>query len=690
LKKSPRSGKITPALDGRERTNYLSEIHLMPDDETDMDTGKDKPGAGAPAGEKATPDRHGLRLHGGEGDGRSRRPLTIVLLVIFSISAMGLVIVLNLKVVRDFFQGEGVFWVLRVGLMLMLAAIIIAVVVREVSNLRYVERVLDSTVDANRRLRLLMEASREVGSTLDLQEILEKVLSYTSNVTGADIGAVYLWDKAGDVLRLAVVKGVDESKVMFKALPMRKGLVGEAASRREMVVQDSTESIDERDNVFFGAAEPNSQVLVPLVARGKFLGMLVAANAREHSYSDEEKRLLDGLGELASLAITNAELYRIARKSLDALSRERGVTDSVLDEMVAGVITADSRGRIGVFNREDQRLTGYTFGEKTQVLLRPETSLDQNPLGPLEHGMLEVLENPALVREGDAIILKTDRSLLSVSYRIYPLMNGPEVIGTACVFMEAKGTGEAAGRRGGTVDYQILLRSLGARIERVYTFPLSRVIERLRSMTIDDWSRAREDVIATLEAGYSTLLGLLEDLEQYLNCTTTREWDTPAEYDLTETTAEVVREVLASPDAEGVLVSVKLSGLPPVFGFERMIRTALEQVIENACIAASMGDKKVVVTGSDEGGFVRLEVSDTGPGLSAETREFMFMPFFTVWEGRSGLGLSMVKRVMQRLGGRVGVADATGGALFFLEFPTAPGRTAESNGDESAADAASG
>jgi signal transduction histidine kinase len=690
----------------------------MPDDETNTDTGKDLHDAGGKSGgeaeEPARADKTLVKQAPEEGTTpsagdvakaapgllepdefevpRLRRvtPLTIVLLVIFALSAMGLVTVLNLKVVRDYFQGEGVFWVLRVGLMLMLAAIIVAVIVREVANLQYVEGVLENMIDANKRLKLLMEAGRDIGSTLDLGEILLRVLAYASDVTGADIGAVYLWDKAEDVLRLAVVEGVDESKVMFKELPMRRGLVGEAASRREMVVLDSTESIDERDNVFFGAAEPHSHALVPLVARGKFLGMLVAANSREHSYSEEEKRLLDGLAELASLSITNAELYRIARKSLDALSRERGVTDSVLDEMVAGVITADAKGRIGIFNREAQRVTGYTFAEKTQALLRPETSLDQNPLGPLEHGMLEVLENPTLVREGDALIMKTDRSLLSVSYRIYPLMNGPEVIGAACVFMEARGSGDEPARKGGSVDFHVLLRSLGGRIEKVYTFPLSRVIERLRGMTTDDWAKAREDVIATLEAGYSTLLGLLEDLEQYLNCTTTREWDTPAEYDLTDMTAEVVRDVLASPDAEGVLVSVKMSGLPPVYGFERMIRTALEQVIENACIAASIGEKRVVVTGSDEGGFVRLEVADTGPGLSAETREFMYMPFFTMWEGRSGLGLSMVKRVMQRLGGRVGVAEGKGGALFFLEFPKSPGRTAEDTGDESAADAASG
>ena len=98
-----------------------------------------------------------------------------------------------------------------------------------------------------------------------------------------------------------------------------------------------------------------SLVMVPLVARGKFLGMLVAGNLEEHAYTTDEKRLLDGLGELASMAITNAELYRIARKTLDALSRERGVAGSVLEEMVA----ARKGGFITVWADDIAMLAGF-------------------------------------------------------------------------------------------------------------------------------------------------------------------------------------------------------------------------------------------------------------------------------------------------------------------------------------------
>jgi signal transduction histidine kinase/putative methionine-R-sulfoxide reductase with GAF domain len=617
---------------------------------------------------------------------RHATPTTVVLVGISVLCAIALIIVFSLESVRVYLEGKGLLWILPVGMALVFGVLIVIVVVREMSNLQYVEGLLEDMVEANKRLRLLLEAGRDIGSTLELQLILETVIDYTAAATGSSIGAVYLWEKSEDVLRLAVSRGVDENKMMFKELPMKQGLLGRVAGDRQMVAIDDTSTIDERDNVFFGAADPLSMVLVPLVARGRLIGMLVAASEEPHAYAMDEKRLLDGLGELASLSITNAELYRIARRSLDALSRERGVKDSVLEEMVAGVITADSKGRIAVFNREAQRLTGYTFAEMTQARLRPEASLDQNPLGPLEHGLLEVLDNPSLVREGDALLLKSDKALLPVSYRIYPLVSGPEVIGAACVFMEAR---MAEGSRKEPVDYQVLLRSLGARIERVYTHPLSRVIERMRSMDIDDWSRAREDIIKTLRAGHSTLLGLLEDLEQYLNCTTTREWDTPGECDLAAMTQEVVREAVGAASAEGVTVSVKMAGLKPAFGYERMVRSALEQVIQNACIAAFEGDKRVTVIGRNESSRVVVEVADTGPGFSSEASEFMFMPFYTAWEGRSGLGLSLVKRVMSRLGGKVSAKDSPQGATFTLEFPTSPGLELDA-GDESAAGAVGG
>jgi signal transduction histidine kinase len=631
-----------------------------------------KAGAGAPGTDDVNrPRRPGWRI---ADKLTTSGPFRALVIAVFAISLIALIVILTMHFTSGYFSGQSFFWAILAGALLLLSAAGVYVVLKQKMNVLSVSGMLERREQANRRLALLLEAGRELGSSLDSDDILTKTLEYTVGGTGADLGAVFLADRQAGTLDLAKSDGVDEQKMMFKQLPIGKGLIGEAAAARRMLVIDDTASIDDRDNVFYGAATARSQVIVPLVSREKFNGMLLVARKHPHRYSEEEKALLRGLAELASLAITNAQLYRIARRSLDVAAQQRGFADSVLDQMVAGVMTADRNGRVAVFNEEAQRLTGYAYAERTQMMLRPELSIDINPLGPLEQGMLDVLTDPTQLREGDALIMKKDGSILPVSFRVYPLQDGVEVIGSAAVFMESRSGSKEFARE--DMDYQVLLRSLGARIERLYTHPLSRVLDKVKGMDVDSWSRSRNDVTKILDAGSAALMGLLEDVEQYLNCITTREWDTKEEHGLQSMINEVVDNLVRSGLYEGVVVLVNLPRLPGVFGYGRLIKTALEEVIENAMVASRESGKKVEVTGREVNGMVRIEVRDSGPGIPQVEKDAMFRPFFTAREGTSGLGLSIVERVMERVGGSIGVTEAAEGALFFLEFPKVKGRLA--------------
>lgn len=73
-------------------------------------------------------------------------------------------------------------------------------------------------------------------------------------------------------------------------------------------------------------------------------------------------------------------------------------------------------------------------------------------------------------------------------------------------------------------------------------------------------------------------------------------------------------------------------------------------------------------------GRVAFEVSDNGPGISAEVRERIFTPFFTMREGGTGLGLALVQRVVQEHKGTVSVDSVVGrGTTFRVELPVAEG-----------------
>lgn len=660
----------------------------MPDEETSENGssrahGESREGGRAPGGSGAGSGPPGSREDTSEPDEElfavgplSRLPrtnaVTVTIVILFVLSATALMGVLNLQFFREYLEGEAVFWVLRGGLLVMITSIIVYFVVRERSSVRNAEELVARTTESNRLLRLLLLAERDIGSSLELEETLEQLLSYVFRLTGSEMGAVYLWDRSTGELKLAAVRGVDRGDMTLTTIPAGEGPAGLSAGDREPRIIDDASSLEGADNIFSGAASPSSVVMTPLVAGEKAVGVLAAGADRTHAYTAEHERMMRGLAELAGISITNSELYRIARKSLKAVARQREFIGLVLDEMVAGVMTSDGRGGITVFNKEAQRLTGYTREEIPRVDARPGLTLEQRPLAPLETGIHQVLNDPGRVSEGEAFILKKDGALLPVSYRIKALHEGQSVAGATAVFMEAK-QAPLGPPHGDDAGYQSLLRSLGSRIEMLHIRQLERAVSRLREMDAEEWPHGREEIARALEGGSATLASLLEDAEQYLNCVTAREWDSPTECDLEAVAAGVVEHVLRIPEAEGVMVSVRLAGVPAAFGLERMIKSAMEQVVENACLAAADGGRQVEISGGEAGGFLRVEVADTGPGVRDEVREMVFQPFFSSRDGHSGLGLPIAKRVMESMGGRVTLARSPKGALFLLDFPLAPG-----------------
>ncbi|MBN1289011.1 MAG: GAF domain-containing protein [Actinobacteria bacterium] len=594
---------------------------------------------------------------------------TIILVVIFIASSIALLGVINLSIVREYFGGEAFLWVLRAGLGIMILTFVIYLVYGEMTHLRHLKKAIMEIEEKNRSLGVLLDAGRVIGSTLMLDHVLTRFLGFCLAETGADYGALYVVGEEHGVLELNTGEGFELDKMAVRRVEPGRGAVGDAASLKRNTSRVEKLELDDENNAFRGAVELLSQFIMPIMAGDEVVGVVALGNSERHFYSDEEAMLLKGLGEFAGLSIINANLYEKVSDSLEELARQRGITDMMLENMMAGVIIADREGRIEVFNNEVQRLTGYKAKDILGGTLMPELTLEENPFGPLEQGMMEVLKNALMIKEGEAVVLKKDKTLLPIDYRIYPLTNEEEVVGVVAVIAETKGFARDSSRRG-EVDYTIMLRSLGARIERLYAYPVSRAIEGINTMRAEDFPNYRDEIVGELKEGSAALLGLLEDVEQYLTCVSVREWDTQVAVEPAELAGEAVERIIRSTEAEGVVILINLNDLPPVFGYRKMMRTALEEVIENAVMSAVDSDKKVQVTGVHVGDFVRIGVRDKGQGIKNLNHRYLYLPFFTTREGRSGLGLAIVKRIMQHLGGRFGVEEMDEGVVFFLEFPT--------------------
>ena len=73
--------------------------------------------------------------------------------------------------------------------------------------------------------------------------------------------------------------------------------------------------------------------------------------------------------------------------------------------------------------------------------------------------------------------------------------------------------------------------------------------------------------------------------------------------------------------------------------------------------------------------MIRFWVRDNGPGLTAEEQDLLFTEFTRLHQSRiegHGLGLSIVQRIVEKLGGQVGVDSVVGqGSLFYFTLPAA-------------------
>ncbi|HEX7899706.1 MAG TPA: ATP-binding protein [Planctomycetota bacterium] len=106
--------------------------------------------------------------------------------------------------------------------------------------------------------------------------------------------------------------------------------------------------------------------------------------------------------------------------------------------------------------------------------------------------------------------------------------------------------------------------------------------------------------------------------------------------------------------------------LPPVEVDVALFRQSLLNLLVNALQAMPDGGE-ITVRSVEDGPYVKVEVSDTGPGIPPENLERIFTLYFSTKPGGTGLGLAMVKKIIEEHGGAVEVRSEPGkGATFTL------------------------
>jgi PAS domain S-box-containing protein len=198
----------------------------------------------------------------------------------------------------------------------------------------------------------------------------------------------------------------------------------------------------------------------------------------------------------------------------------------------------------------------------------------------------------------------------------------------------------------------------------------------------DDFDATHHDWLAVIDRNSERLLALVEDLLLKAQVNAGKVSLTMSDADLSSIVEHSVTASAPVAAAREIELTSSTPPLPPVTVDPVRIGQVVDNLVSNALKFTPAGGR-VAVRASADAGRARIEVEDSGAGISAEEQERLFERFFRTERAQTaavpgvGLGLSIAKAIVEAHGGTISCRSAPGrGSTFAIELPLAVRETA--------------
>jgi PAS domain S-box-containing protein len=406
--------------------------------------------------------------------------------------------------------------------------------------------------------------------------------------------------------------------------------------------------------------------------------------ARQQDAQEGSRGTFAMLGLLFVLAVAalTALYARIRREAHERRESEERL-DAVVNTAGEGILTIDAAGRVESFNPAAERLFGYAAaevigGNVSRLMPEPDRSRHD---GYLRH----------YLDGGPARVIGIGREVTGQHKDGRPIALGLTVtemqLGSRRLF-----TGilhDLTERRRADARQAELIDDLQAVNEELKNFayvvshdlkaPL-RGIGSLADWLVSDYADKLDDqgreYLALMKNRASRMDALIDGILEYSRVGRIKE--THVAVDLNALVAETV-QMLASPSEVTVTVE---GALPTVVGERTRLQQLFQNLISNAIKHRDKPEARIRIASADAGDFWRLSVADNGPGIEARHHERVFQLFQVLTprdqKESTGVGLALVKKIVELYGGRVWIESRSGeGSTFFFTLPKAAGTTHE-------------
>jgi len=526
------------------------------------------------------------------------------------------------------------------------------------------------------RYIMLYELFQSISSTLDPKETLELIIDAAMKITGADCAILSMvdWDKK--VLNIRVMRGFLK-KISKVKLKVGMGITGKVAETGEPLL---VEDVSKDPHYIALKSGSKSELAVPLKIDDKLIGVVNVESARLNAFNEEDLELLTLLANQSAQVIKNSQIVALIDIN-KAIARTLSL-DRILDQIVKRAAKLmDANLCVLRLTSEDQEelilkaLNGVSSRSYDSSNIKVKESLTGRVV--LSRAPLQILDVSKEKKYRFSKFAKKEglKALLSV-----PLKTRKKIIGVITIYKNKKYRFS---------DEEVML-------VRTFADLCAIAIENARlyedTMALEDQTRRAERfaIVGELSVGIAheirnplTVIKMIFESGDNLTGRDTEiishemermnkiiahflDFAKPSEpvqekCDIIQNLNNALLLVSHALEKRKIKVKTKINdNSSKIFADPTQLQQVFLNILLNSSEAMPNGGKITISTNNIDQKWVELVIKDNGPGLPRKIKENLFVPFTTTKPKGLGLGLSIVKRIIDGHNGQLKIESQKG------------------------------
>ncbi|MBW8010160.1 MAG: GAF domain-containing sensor histidine kinase [Chloroflexi bacterium] len=543
------------------------------------------------------------------------------------------------------------------------------------------------------RLAALFRVSQVLGTSLDLNEVLNQVMDAVIGLTEAERGFLMLVDGESKELSLRAARNMEQETLLRDDMKISNTVVQTVVESGEGLVttnaQEDPRFAQQESVVAFSL---RSILCSPLRSRGEVIGVIFVDNRiHEGLFDQKDLDLLNAFAAQAAAAIQNARLYTQTDKSLAArvgeLENLARITRELNQHLELEHVLATTAKWAVQGTSADQAWLAMQDVESSALRISTGPNNGQTiPLDdPLVEGALQAGTPHVFEPEGDK------PALLVTPILTENQASGVLVIESSQPF-EAE-TIQFATRLSNQAAVAIEKSRLYENVQQVsdekskfvsvvtheMRLPMTSIIgytDLIRQGHVGEINEQQTEFLNVIRNNVQRMSTLVSDLSDISRIESGRLLLESTMLPLHDYVDETIQSMRFNLEEKSQTVQAQVpTNLPHVFADPNRLGQILTNLVSNAS-KYTPENGEITISARPEAKFIRTEIRDNGIGIALEDQGKIFTQFFRSEDADVrqelgwGLGLNVTKRLVELIGGEIGFESAMGeGSTFWFTLP---------------------